>query len=191
MSRPLPDHDLSHGYSSLDREYLEQQSSDYLTHARLLLWVSELIRIHRRMIDINPRWSITPLIYCPEEMDGRNAVMTWRPDTWEAFLSVRCDLPSYLHLRWEVLHELFELHWGSTGTLVYSLIHDMLPSSLLSHADSLYSYWMEQYRVARNQEIEAAVSLYLHEDRPVCYPASPPPRYEEQGDTEEYHAHSA
>ena len=172
---PLPsnDDDLSSGYSSLDREYLEQQSSDYLTHARLLIWVGELVRIHRAMIGILPRWTITPLVYCPEDLEGRNAVMTWRPDTWEAFLSIRCDLPSYEHVRWEVVHELFELHWASTGTLVHSLIHDILPSFSSPSLSSLFPYWMEQYRTARNQEIEAAVSLYLHKERPVWYPSAP------------------
>ena len=165
MATALPDPDLTHGYTSLEREYQEQQTSDMITHHRISLWVSELIRVHRFSIGIQPRWSIVPLVYCPEALGGSNAVMTWRPDSWEAFLSIRCDLPSYRHLRWEVLHELFELHWASTGTLVHSLIHEVLPD------EQFLSYWMEQYRIARNQEIESAVSLYLHEDRPVSSPS--------------------
>lgn len=150
----------------LEQWYAQEYSAGRLTYQRLSNCVEKLIKIHRTAIGLLTTWQILPVICSSKELQGGNAVMSWRPDTWEAYLSIRDDLPTYQHLLWEVVHELFELHWSATGTLTYTLVYQVLPS-LLGKQQEYIQFWMEHYRMARNQEVESAVRAYLHRDRPV------------------------
>lgn len=125
-------------------------------HDTVYKWASSLIGQHRHCLGIEPKWIITIGILCPlastQQEELPHATVSWIPDCYEAEMCVRCDLP-YGVFRRSVIHELVELSWYRTGTLYDQVSVD------------LGDLFTKQYRIARNQEVELLVDLYLNETR--------------------------
>jgi hypothetical protein len=128
-------------------------------HEKVQNSVQALIALHRGTLGIEEKWQIHVKVICKDtDISG---LMEWIPDTYEATLSIRCDFP-YALLRWVTVHELVELSWYKTGTAVCQFVeqcgkHDMRDAA---------QFFMSQYRIFRNQEIEREVERYLAEKRP-------------------------
>lgn len=138
--------------------------SDHLQcHETVKDWVIKLVAQHRDTLEIESRWVIDVAVLCPQEGSEQAlaGLVEWIPDTYQAKLSIRCDLP-YSLVRWETIHELQELAWYRTGTAVSHFVSNCQEHCL----GELSSLFMRHYRVARNQEVEQAVERYLGERRP-------------------------
>jgi hypothetical protein len=127
-------------------------------HEKVQQEVTSLIALHRGYLGVEEKWQIQIQILCKDhpEITG---LMEWIPDTYQATLSIRCNL-SYALLRWETIHELVELSRYKTGTAVCQFVeqcYDMRDAA---------QFFMSQYRIFRNQEIEREVERYLAEKRP-------------------------
>lgn len=137
--------------------------SDHLRcHETIKDWVNKLISQHRETIGLESRWIIDVSVLCAHETTDQSAgLIEWIPDTYQAKLSIRCDLP-YGLVRWETIHELQELAWYRSGTAVSHFVSNCQEHCL----GELAALFMRQYRVARNQEVEQAIERYLGERRP-------------------------
>ncbi len=136
----------------IDREH-EQ------THRAIEEWVLACIDAHRGHIGIDDRWSIKVKVLC-----GRGeprGIVEWIPDCYEATIGIRCDL-SLDQIRWETIHELYELAKYRSGTIVDQFVRAIKGCGMAEVADLFVS----QYRLARNQEIEEDIGRYLQERRP-------------------------
>lgn len=132
-------------------------------HARCREWTTALIGQHRDRLGIEPKWVIHTQLLCVEREDHPpQALVEWLPDTYEATISLRCDLP-YGILRWETIHELVELSLYRTGTICDHFFQLVRAGGAMEFAE----LFMSQYRVARNQEVEGIVERYLGETRPL------------------------
>ena len=127
-------------------------------HKKLHQTVTEIIASHRKGIGIDPRWRINVEISCDTIRGG---MISWIPDTYEATVTVCCDLPPDL-LLWETIHELAELSKYRSGTIIEQFARIAREYGL---SDTV-NLFMSQYRMARNQEIEEEVGRYLQEFRP-------------------------
>lgn len=118
------------------------------------------IRRFRKRVGLEEIWSIEVLICCPEseEVQTAEASVWWDAEVWYARMLLRCNLPPAL-FEWCVVHELCELQrWRSASCYLES--HQLLLPGEQS------SRLLEQYRQARNQEIELQVSALLGHRRP-------------------------
>lgn len=129
-------------------------------HEKIQRSVQSLIALHRGSLGIEEKWQIHIQVLCRRE-DDIAALIEWIPDTYMATLSIRCDL-SYALLRWETIHELVELSRYKTGTAVCQFIEQCNGPGMWNAAQ----FFLSQYRIFRNQEIEREVERYLSEKRP-------------------------
>jgi len=128
-------------------------------HNQVKAWTQDLINLHRGNLGIEEKWQISIEFLCDVRKDIAGLI-EWIPDTYEATLSIRCDLP-YGLIRWEVVHELVELSKYRSGTAVGLFVEHCKKYEI--GAD----LFMGQYRTARNQEVENEVGRYLGERRPT------------------------
>lgn len=129
-------------------------------HEKVKNSVESLITLHRGPIGVEEKWQIHVKVLCKDHPEIAG-LMEWIPDSYEATLSIRCDL-SYALLRWETIHELVELSRYKTGTAVCQFVEQCGKYEMRDAAQ----FFMSQYRIFRNQEIEREVERYLIEKRP-------------------------
>lgn len=132
-----------------------------LYHKEGVSYVDALIREYRADLGIEPSWKIIPQMVCAHALGGRNALLTWHLDYWQAVLTVRCNL-SDDQILWEVVHELYELQRYRTGHLFLTLL-----GQLSGDQQEVASIFLDAYRLARNQEIELACQQCLKRVRPL------------------------
>jgi hypothetical protein len=144
--------------ATMDEEHAKQ-------HDILKENICAFIDKNRGKLGIEDHWIIEVNISCGRHAHG---LVEWVPDTYEATLGIRCDLPGPL-VRWVTTHELIELSLYRSGTVIDQFARTVRESGLREVAD----LFMSQYRVARNQEIEEEVGRYLCIRRPArsdcCY----------------------
>lgn len=130
-------------------------------HEKLRSYVKELIEKNRDKLAIEDRWAIDVKILCGRHLGASRGSVEWIPDTYEATIAIRCDLPGPL-VRWETIHELIELAHYRSGTTIDQFARTIREHGLREVAD----LFMGHYRVVRNQEIEEDVGRYLGIRRP-------------------------
>jgi len=127
-------------------------------HEEKKKWVQEVIAYHRDKLGLERKWKINVQILCSDSQE-RSALVKWIPDTYEATLYLMCDL-SYIALSREVIHELVELSLYRSGTIIDQFAR--------RGSRDIAEFFMSQYRIARNQEVEQIVSLYLGREEACC-----------------------
>jgi len=116
-------------------------------HADLMNFLTQKLPVYRLHVGIEEVWACDLRVVCPPALAGREACVSWDSEVWFARLSFRCDLSLEL-ADWDLYHELCELQTWRTANLFV----DVCESSVVRF--TLLSQMQEQYRIARNQEIE-------------------------------------
>lgn len=130
-------------------------------HRKVARQVQSLIDEHRDKIGLERRWQIHIVVLCERNLFAARGRIEWVPDTYEATIHIRCNLPGSL-LRWEVVHELHELSKYRSGTIIHQFARTVREHGMREVA----TLFMDQYCMARNQEIEEDVERYLQASRP-------------------------
>lgn len=128
-------------------------------HDQIAAWMYDAIRNNRDSIGLDPAWAIEGRVVCQEELPHQEGVIWWDAEMKYARMLIRCDLPNGLML-WVLHHELYELLlWETADLYMTTSIRARLPRQF-------GTYLQEQYRAARNRQIELLLYRHLGYRRP-------------------------